>query len=187
MSSNNQALLVPPRAAPGTNDIRAVKPPLELSHPSLWLWIVLGLLAAAAAYLWHRRRHRAPLPAPPPSVPPHLAAKERLRQALLLLHDPRLFCIHVSAAIRFYLEERFHFHAPERTTEEFLLELQQSPLLAPDQKESLADFLQRCDLVKFARHEPPETELRDLHESAARLVDETQFETVDPALPATKP
>jgi hypothetical protein len=59
-----------------------------------------------------------------------------------------------------YLEERFDFHAPERTTEEFLYELQATELLTRDQKESLAEFLKRCDLVKFAKYEPREPELR---------------------------
>jgi len=44
----------------------------------------------------------------------------------------------------------------------------------PDQKESLGEFLKRCDLVKFARYEPGEPELRDLHQSAVRLVEETE-------------
>jgi hypothetical protein len=76
--------------------------------------------------------------------------------------------------IRFYLEERFDFRAPERTTEEFLHELRATNLLLPDQKASLGEFLSRCDLVKFARYEPGESELRDLHVSAVRLVDETE-------------
>jgi hypothetical protein len=80
----------------------------------------------------------------------------------------------VSDTIRVYLEERFDFHAPERTTEEFLYELQDTNLLLPDQKASLGEFLTRCDLVKFARYEPAEPELRGLHEAAVRLVDETK-------------
>jgi len=72
------------------------------------------------------------------------------------------------------LEERFRFHAPERTTEEFLYELRETNLLTPDQKDGLGEFLKRCDLVKFARYEPREPELRDLHESALRLVEETE-------------
>jgi hypothetical protein len=47
-------------------------------------------------------------------------------------------------------------------------------LLTPDQKDGLGEFLKRCDLVKFARYEPREPELRDLHESALRLVEETE-------------
>ena len=80
----------------------------------------------------------------------------------------------MSDTIRWYLEERFDFHAPERTTEEFLYELQGTNLLTPDQKDSLGEFLKRCDLVKFAKYEPGEPELHDLHDSAMRLVEETE-------------
>ena len=88
--------------------------------------------------------------------------------------SPRQFSILVSSAIRDYLEERFDFRAPERTTEEFLYELQGSQLLTLDQKKSLEDFLASCDLIKFAKYEPTEMELRGLHQSAVRLVNETE-------------
>src|SRR5437868_6639404 len=39
---------------------------------------------------------------------------------------------------------------------------------------SLADFLSQCDLIKFAKYEPTEVELRKLHEAAVRLVNETE-------------
>jgi hypothetical protein len=84
----------------------------------------------------------------------------------------------VSDALRVYLEERFDFHAPDRTTEEFLTELQGTNRLIDLQKESLGGFLQSCDLVKFARFEPPEESLRELHQNALRLVDETQFDPI---------
>jgi hypothetical protein len=80
----------------------------------------------------------------------------------------------VSDALRWYLEERFEFRAPERTTEEFLEELRQTDRLLPDQKEVLGDFLRRCDLVKFARYEPARSELLELHGMAVRLVEETE-------------
>ena len=47
-------------------------------------------------------------------------------------------------------------------------------LLLPDQKDSLGEFLKRCDLVKFAKYEPGPPELQDLHASAMRLVEETE-------------
>ena len=114
-----------------------------------------------------------------PIIPPHVRAKNKLREALSLISDPRLFCIAVSDALRVYLEERFNFRAPERTTEEFLLDLQQTTLLSPEQKESLTAFLQECDLVKFARFEPNEDELRGLHDAALRLIDETQYDRLE--------
>jgi hypothetical protein len=171
----------PPAASPhpvavATNDIRDIRPPVPLPAPELWLaWALAGALLAGAAFLlWRRfRRARAQTLVVPPE-PPHIRARRRLHDALALLPDARAFCFAVSDALRAYLEERFAFHAPERTTEEFLVELQQTGLLAPDQKTTLADFLQRCDLVKFARHEPGEPELRELHAVALRLVEETE-------------
>ncbi|HEV2694380.1 MAG TPA: hypothetical protein VG347_15920, partial [Verrucomicrobiae bacterium] len=106
--------------------------------------------------------------------PAHIRAKRKLSDALAYLAQPKTFCIIVSDTARFYLEERFDFHAPERTTEEFLRELSGTKLLLPEQKESLANFLASCDLVKFAKYEPGETELRGLHSSALRLVEETE-------------
>jgi hypothetical protein len=47
-------------------------------------------------------------------------------------------------------------------------------LLSVEQKESLGNFLESCDLVKFAKYEPGENELRELHGSAVKLVEETE-------------
>jgi hypothetical protein len=110
----------------------------------------------------------------PPPVPAHVRAKQKLAEALALISQPKPFVIAVSDTARTYLEERFQFRAPERTTEEFLRELGGTKLLLPEQKESLGDFLASCDLVKFAQYEPGETELRGLHGSAVRLVEETE-------------
>ena len=173
--------VAPTNAAPrltasDTNVLRDIKPPLEIPSGWAWVWWALAALACAAALyvawkFWRTRRSQA---AVVPPVPAHVRAKQKLHEALALLGQPREFCILVSDTIRWYLEERFDFHAPERTTEEFLYELQGTELLTRDQKESLGEFLKRCDLVKFARYEPREPELRDLHGAALRLVEETE-------------
>jgi hypothetical protein len=160
----------------GTNGLRDIKQPVDIPSGWAWVWWVLAALALAALLFWawrHWQKRRAQVP-PVPLLPPHVRAKQKLEAALASIGRPREFCILVSDAIRLYLEERFDFHAPERTTEEFLHELRGTRLLMTAQKESLGDFLQRCDLVKFARYEPGEPELRDLHASALRLVEETE-------------
>ena len=141
------------------------------------------MLIAAAIALWPWLQRKLFTPAPVPIIPPHVRAKNKLREALALISDPRLFCIAVSDALRVYLEERFNFRAPERTTDEFLLDLQQTTLLSPEQKESLTAFLQECDLVKFGRFEPNEDELRGLHDAALRLIDETQYDRIETLIP----
>ena len=119
------------------------------------------------------RSPAAQIPVEPP-VPAHVRAKEMLEKALALIAHPKPFCTLVSDTVRTYLEERFDFHAPERTTEEFLHELRGTDLLSAEQKEKLGEFLKCCDLVKFAKYEPLEPEMRDLHGSAMRLVEETE-------------
>lgn len=158
------------------SDLRDIKPPVEIPNPWAWVWWTVAVLVVAAAlYLaWRHWQKRRVLAALVPPIPPHVRARQRLREALALVSDPREFCIRVSDTLRVYLEERFTFHAPERTTEEFLYELRDTELLTRDQKESLEDFLTRCDLVKFARYEPLEPELMDLHASALRMVEETE-------------
>jgi hypothetical protein len=164
------------QATAAQDALRDIKPPLEI--PNIWLWVAIGVgtlvlvaLLVGAILFFALRKKQIPVP---PMIPPHLRAKQKLRDALGLIAQPKPFCTLVSDTVRFYLEERFTFRAPERTTEEFLHELQATDRLLPDQKESLGEFLKRCDLVKFARYEPREAELRKLHDSAVRLVEETE-------------
>lgn len=166
--------------APATNSatvgLHDIRPPVEIPNYWLWVWCGAGVLAAAGlailAWWWWRNRRKQVLIVP--AIPAHIRAKQKLHEALSLLARPKPFCIAVSDTVRSYLEERFEFRAPERTTEEFLCELQGTNLLLPVQKESLGEFLKSCDLVKFARYEPREPELRGLHGSAVRLVEETE-------------
>ena len=193
--ATNSAIIVRPPGDPahaaGTNDIRDIKAPVPIPDPWFWVWMAAAICVLAASALvawfwWQKKRRLVP---PVPVIPAHVRAKQKLQGALSLLHDPRLFCILVSDTLRVYLEERFSFHAPDRTTEEFMNELQATRLLTPDQKQTLGEFLQRCDLVKFARYEPTEMELRELLECALRLIDETQFEALQttPAGPPPVP
>jgi hypothetical protein len=167
------------------NDIRDIKPPIEISSGWTLLWWGLIVLAVAAAVIliwrwWRNRKLNIKLP---PPVPAHVRAKHKLEAALALISEPKPFVIEVSDTARAYLEERFDFRAPERTTEEFLRELGGTKLLLPEQKESLGGFLASCDLVKFAKYEPGENELRELHSSALRLVEETEPQPISNSEP----
>ena len=166
------------RTAQGTNapgQIRGVKPLVPI--PEAWIWIWTGLIVAVAAALaywaWRRWRRKRAIPKIEVTVPPHLRARRTLDAALQFISDQERFCVLVSGTLRIYLEECFQLDAPRRTTEEFLEELQQSAMLSLDHKRLLADFLTRCDGVKFARTQPTEVELMELHAAACRLVDET--------------
>jgi hypothetical protein len=168
--------------ASAANDIRDIKPPIEIVDGSAWFWWGLLVLAVVvgAFLIWRWMQKRNSKIILPPPVPAHVRAKKKLEQALALIAQPKPFVVAVSDTARGYLEERFNFHAPERTTEEFLRELAGTKLLMPEQKESLGEFLASCDLVKFAKYEPGENELRELHSSALRLIEETAPKIQEP-------
>ncbi|MED5381166.1 MAG: hypothetical protein VYC47_01245 [Verrucomicrobiota bacterium] len=188
LTNTNSVALVLPDPADATNavdpgeipDIRRLKELVDIPTGHEWLgWLLatVAVLVLAGVVAWFVRRQlakRSDELAPPPPPPPHVVAWERLQRALGLIHEAERFCVEVSLIIRSYLEQRFDLHAPDRTTEEFLFELQSSRRLAAEHKQLLADFLGACDMVKFAKAEPPEQELRGLHEAASRLVGETQ-------------
>jgi len=187
-TNTNSAALVLPAPTDATNtpvteeiaDIRDIKGAVDISTGNealFWLFGALALFVIIAIVVWFVRRQLAKRSvelAPPQPPPPHVVAWRQLQDALGLIHDAERFCTEVSLVVRVYLEGRFSLQAPDRTTEEFLFELQSSNRLVDDHKELLREFLGECDMVKFARAEPPETELRRLHESASRLVGETQ-------------
>jgi hypothetical protein len=179
--NTNSALIVPAPSPAATNAApltfrEVLKPLIEI--PNFWLWVIwtaaILALCAVAWLAWRYWRKKAGAVVAVPPVPPHVRARRALEAALALLSDPKAFSIAVSGAIRGYLEERFDFHAPDRTTEEFLHQLQGTDLLTTEQKLSLGDFLASCDLIKFAKYEPAETELRALHAAALKLVNETE-------------
>jgi hypothetical protein len=166
-----------------------IQDPVPIPDPWRWVWIgaLIAALFALALYAWLRPRKPAPAPYVR-VIPPHEKARKALLDALELIDEPREFCILVSDALRVYLDERFTLGAPEKTTEEFLTELQVSSVLSEEQKDILEDFLNRCDLVKFARYEPREPELRALYDSALRLISETEpREIILPAATVSAP
>ncbi|MBA4148054.1 MAG: hypothetical protein H0X66_08040 [Verrucomicrobia bacterium] len=180
MPNNSSALIVPSEPPTDTNvaeaTLRDIKPPVHIPDYWLYLWIALGVLALVIIgyLLWRYWLKKALQPKPIPVLPPHVRARRRLKEAMAHIADPKLFVSAVSDAVRLYLEESFDLRAPERTTEEFLYELQTSNRLGENVKGSLNEFLSRCDLVKFAKYEPTQAELEDIHNAAMRIVEETE-------------
>jgi hypothetical protein len=164
-------------------DILDIKPPMETETgggsillPIIFL-VVLFLIGAALLFWAYYKPKTADTPAEPDTD-----AHRKLRQAWALLGTPALFAEAVADILRVYLGQRFTFHAPERTTDEFLQELQRLPQMTDPQKTLLGQFLVFCDLSKFAQHDPSEEECRNLHAIAVQLINETA-----PALPGAVP
>ena len=140
--------------------------------------LLISVLALIAALIVHRllTRPRTILQYPPP-LAPHEAAMNDLRRLLakgwIESENSEPFYIELSSIIRRYLENRFGLRAPERTTEEFIREAITSRLLSPDHQMLTSEFLEQCDLVKFARLRPQRADMQNGYNAAERLVRET--------------
>ncbi len=164
------------------NDIRDVKLPLNL--PDFWwlLWLGLAVLIAAAVILFLRRYKKSPEAALTVTIP-ELPAWEKAYQELEALRRENLpekgllkeFFTRVSDIARCYMEDRFNIRAPHMSTEEFLYYLGVSGHLNDAQKAALKDFLNSCDMVKFAKYTPTTVEAWKNFDLAKRLVDDTRI------------
>ena len=163
------------------NDIKDVKPPIYM--PDLWwLWLVLGLIALAGLVYFLLRLRK---PSQSGSVPqvPELPAWEKAYQQLEALRQENLldkglfkeFFTMVADIARYYMEGRFNIHAPHMTTEEFLYYLGISGHLNETQKIALTEFLNSCDMVKFAKYDPTINEAQKNFNLAKKLVDDTKI------------
>ena len=158
------------------DDLRLLEPP-EPFRINPWMLAaavgVLLLLWFFVRYLRTTRGARVQARAAEQAYTDALADLERLF-ALVDREESRPYAIESSAIIRRYIETRFALSAPRRSTEEFLVEAQQSPKLAAAHQASLREYLRVCDLLKFARTSANRTELTQLHEAAVRFVKETR-------------
>jgi len=143
----------------------------EANWPWLLPVIMLGVGALIGLAVWWVRR------SPPAGVlSPAEEARVRLGEAADLAgkQDDKGFSVSVSDALRIYLEKRFGLRAPEQTTEEFLQSAKSSNRLPTKSLESLAQFLEWCDLAKFAQHAFGDDERRQLLNTARNFVDEAE-------------
>jgi hypothetical protein len=174
--------------------LRDIKPQAELPEPALWplltgslltTLLLTGLLAGTALWLYHRWRARptpASLPLPvidtrPPEV---IALAELDRIEALNLPAENKIKEHyslVSNCLRFYIERRYDIPALEQTTTELRTAFRRSTASMKDVAAFMTIFSE-SDLVKFARYNPPPTEINSLV-GRARIVVETTTRVVE--------
>ncbi|PYL64260.1 MAG: hypothetical protein DMF20_10935, partial [Verrucomicrobia bacterium] len=117
---------------------------------------------------------------PTPPQPPReraLALLEQIRTQISAI-DPYRFSIRVSDILRRYVTEQFGLPVTRQTSVEFLNGLRGSSPFSEDEKSLLEDFLNRCDLIKFARYEATTSDSELLLEEAIRFVKGGQLAAV---------
>ncbi|MEI7999075.1 MAG: hypothetical protein WCH62_06175 [Candidatus Omnitrophota bacterium] len=163
------------------NEIKDIKPPIDLPNPLFWFWIALAVIFILAVltwlFLWWKKRSHKQKKIDVPVIPAWVSAYQRLeslcKEKLIEAGDFKSFYIELSDIARHYLEERFLLRAPEMTTEEFLEKLKTSPALNSDQQNTLKEFLFICDMVKFAKHQPTAYDAQKSFDLVKQLIDQT--------------
>ncbi len=108
---------------------------------------------------------------------PPLSARERALAALRASEgeiesiSPYQFSIRVSDILRRYVLEQFSLPMTRQTSVEFLSAITAQKKFTDAEKELLRDFLDRCDLIKFARYQATADDSRQLLEEAGRFVE----------------
>ncbi|MEA3212993.1 MAG: hypothetical protein QOE70_6050 [Chthoniobacter sp.] len=160
-------------ATPAPELIKDIAPPVEVFPYPLWMVVTAGilavlLLAGLVALIWYWLKRRPP---PPPPTPRAIALRglEGLRGKVQAL-DPYAFSIAVSDVLRTYIGAEYRLHAPQQTSPEFLASISKSVKFSDSDRQLLAGFLERCDLIKFARIDADAAESSRLLESAFDFV-----------------
>ncbi len=148
-----------------------IAPPVNYSLVPLWMIFVASLivLTIIGLAIWYGRklfRKEQPTPSPRERA---LAALSRIENEVEKI-APFQFSIRVSDILRRYVMEQFDLPMTRQTSVEFLNAIASAANFSDEEKTLLADFLNRCDLIKFARYEATTADSRLLLDEARQFV-----------------
>jgi len=155
-------------------EIRPIAPPVHVFPYPTWVVVLVILLAllVIAAIAWAVVRHIRNRPQPPPPTPRELAlaALRKLRDRVATV-EPYPFSIEVSDVLRTFVTREFRVSATNQTSPEFLAAAARSPRFSEADKALCAAFLEKTDLIKFARFHATAADSEQLLEQACRFVE----------------
>jgi hypothetical protein len=173
---------VAPVSSPEDMEIKDVKPPLLAPYNYRPLLIagllVLGLIAlgiTAAIVVRRLRRPGLEMPAPLPE-PEVLAMKELATlesEALLEKGEFDLYYTRLSEILRRYLGLRYGIYALEFTTNEIMDSLK-AKWIEHATFQLVRQFLDECDLVKFAKFQPEPRAQREAMSKSKKIIELTR-------------
>jgi Domain of unknown function (DUF4381) len=158
---------------PPLPEIRDIAPPVDVFPWPLWMVLVAAFVALLVVgllvfgFVWYMRRRP---PGPPPS-PRMIAMRElELLRSQISSLDPYAFSVKVSDVLRTFVEAQYGLRAAHQTSPEFLASISESGEFSDKDRDLLTQFLERCDLIKFAHVDASNTDSAILHERAVAFV-----------------
>jgi len=177
-----------------TGDIRDIKVPLVppwdyRQYLKLALIVILLIAVAFLVFYYIKRRKEGKALLPTRQKPPRPAHEQALEALEALVQSDLLptgkikeYYIQISDIFRQYIENRFFIYALEMTTTQLLENMEQERLdkLYIDMTR---EFLDSCDLVKFAKYIPEENETKILTQLAFDFVNQSKMVIAEPEEP----
>ena len=162
-----------PLSQPQLPEIRDIAPPVDVFPWPPWM-VALAVVAAVvvlglAAWLIVRAIRRRP--GAPPLTPRATAIRdlENLRAQVTRL-APYEFSVRVSNVLRTYVGAQYGMRATRQTSPEFLASISHAVQFSDADRELLARFLEKSDLIKFAHIDATEEDSSELLSNAIGFV-----------------
>ena len=134
-------------------DIRSIVPPQPFYIQAGGFWLVVAgvCLVLALVALWFLLRR--PTKVSVPTFTPRQLAAQRLQEleARIDTLDARAFGGAVADVLRVYIGAQYGLQPERQTSEEFLSSITGSRTFSVVEHALLREFLESCDLLKFAR------------------------------------
>jgi hypothetical protein len=143
------------------NDIHDIHGPIVSHAHAIWPYLVIAAAAVLFAVVATRLFRKKPLT---PS------ARALRAFAGISTDDAEQFSTQVSAVVRSYVEDAFGIHAPRRTTDELLADLMTDGSPVAAHRGELGQFLEHCDLAKYARFSLSQQQMTAMLASAETFV-----------------
>ncbi len=170
-----------------------LKKQVEIPGTTGWaLWLALALAACilglVGRHLWRKRRISGLALASIPIRDPLDVAEEDLQALLARGHPDRIhakqFYVLLSEIVKRILESGYGIQTEEKTTLEIMEGLRNNPLLESATLARIESFFVQCDMVKFAKYIPSDTEHQNAANDAMQILTKAKQSRQSPVVSA---
>lgn len=165
--------------------LRPFKPPAEIPAQYTRLYKFIASIVAAIILLlagywlwrkWRQKKYKTPQQIEELRPPDEIAREELMRiKTSSLLSEGKIkeYYSRVADTIRIYLGRRYNILAIDMTSFELLNTLESQIRVDSEILSLLSEFLDECDLVKFAKYIPPQEQWLPLIDKALKIIELT--------------
>ena len=166
-------------------DIKDIHPPLNaptnFRRLVVGIFVGIGVLVVSGIAYWlinkrkiGQKRQEQEFAKRTPHEVAYELLERLLKEDLISKGLVKEYYYRITNILRHYIEDRFGLLAPERTTDEFLIEMAHTNKLDDTHKELVREFLERCDMVKYAKYGPSVLEIKETYDAAKHFIEETK-------------